>query len=81
MICVRQRRGWVEIPKCEVAAVKAKGTAHVIVRLYGGRRYILNLYSPFWRTFHPVFVELRAALRRNQETRGLWQGAKIYSYF
>ena len=80
MICVRQRRGWIEIPKSEIAAVKAKGTGRVIVRVYSGQRHVLNLYSP-GRAFHKVFVELRGALRQNQQSRGLWQGARIYSYF
>jgi hypothetical protein len=80
MIYVRQRKGWVEIPKSEIAAVKAKGTGYVVVRLYSGQRYVLNLYSPFWRTFHRVFLELKAALEENQQTRGLWRGAKTYRY-
>jgi hypothetical protein len=49
-IRVRQREGWITIPRDQVHAVKFRNISHLIVRLFDGRRFVLNLFRfPNWQ--------------------------------
>ena len=48
-IRVRQREGWVTIPRTQVHAVRFRNASHLIVRLFDGRRFVLDLFRfPNW---------------------------------
>ena len=68
-IRVRQRGGWVTIPKDQVHAVKVRNVGRVIVRLFDGRRLVLDLFRFPIRRFDRVRDELREAQRSNERTR------------
>ena len=80
-IYVRQAGEWLEIPKAEISAVKTESLSRVIVRLYDGRRYVLELRRTFWRSFTPVFRALHDALKQNEQARGLWDGSDDATQF
>ena len=80
-IYVRQSGEWVEIPKSEISAVKTESLSRVIVRLYDGRRLVLELHRTFWRSFTPLLGALHDALKRNEQVRGLWDGSDDASQF
>src|SRR5690349_25121470 len=68
-IRVRQREGWIVIPRDQVHAVKFKNISHLIVRLFDGRRFVLNLFRfPNWEVDR-VADSLKDAHRENAERR------------
>ena len=75
-IWLRQRQQWIELQRCEIAALKFENVSRVIVRYYDGTRQIVNLYRFPNSSYDAVCRALRDALRQNEQTRGLWDGAK-----
>lgn len=74
-IWLRQRDGWVELRRNEIAALKFETATRIIVRYYNGRRFIVSLYGfPNW-SYDVVYRALGDSVRRNEQTRGLWEGA------
>ena len=80
-IHLRHAGEWIEIPKSEVSAVKTMSLSRVIVRLYDGRRFVLELRPTLWRSFTPVFRALHDALDDNGRDRGLWDGSDDATQF
>ena len=80
-IYVRQDGEWLEIPTAEISAVKTESLSRVIVRLYDGRRFVLELHRTFWRSFAPLFRALHDALKKNEQVRGLWDGSDDATQF
>lgn len=80
MIAVRQPEGWVDIPRGEIAAGKAVAVSEVVVRLYDGRRVVLNLFH-FGNRFDVVWSALSAAIKENEKKRGLWDGATPLHFY
>lgn len=80
LIAVRQPEGWVDLPRDEIAAVKAVTVSEVVVRLYDGRRVVLNLYH-FGNRFEVVWRALSAASKENEKKRGLWDGATPLPFY
>jgi hypothetical protein len=66
---VHQPGGWVELPRDQIAAVKVCSVSHVIVRLYDGRRYVLDLFRFGGAAFEAVLAGLDQAQRENQRRR------------
>jgi hypothetical protein len=79
-IWLRQREGWVELPREEIAAIKFKKVVHIVARFYGGQRVIVSLFGFSIWAYDAVLRALRDSLRQNQQTRGLWDGAKIFEH-
>jgi antitoxin component of MazEF toxin-antitoxin module len=71
-IRVRQRSGWVTIPKDQIHAVKARNVSHVIVRLFNGQRLVLN----FFRFPVDEFLQLLRALRDSQRANEVARSAE-----
>ena len=69
-----------DIPRGEIAAVQAVTVSEVVVRLYDGRRVVLNLYH-FGNRFDVVWQALSAATRENEKKRGLWDGATPLHFY
>jgi hypothetical protein len=76
-IWLRQREGWVELRRQDIAAVKFKNVSQIIVRLYGGRRVIVSLFRYSNPAYNAVCRALRDTLWKNQQTKGLWEGAEV----
>jgi hypothetical protein len=74
-IWLRQGHEWVELRRSEIAAVKFETVSRVIVRYYDGQRLIVSLYGFSHSAYDNVRGSLGEALRNNQQTRGLWNGA------
>jgi hypothetical protein len=74
-IWLRQERRWIELRRGEIAAVKFETVSRVIVRYYDGQRFIVNLHGLPHRSYERVCGSLRETLHRNQQTKGLWEGA------
>lgn len=75
-IWLRQRRGWVELRRDQIAALKFESVSQVRVRYYNGQRLIVSLYGFPNPSYDAVCRALRDAMRHNEQTRGLWDGAK-----
>jgi len=80
-IWVRQQRGWVELRRKDIAAVKFETVSKVIVRLYGGQRQVISFYGFSMAALNAVAIALRDTLRQNEKARGLWQGTKIFGWY
>jgi hypothetical protein len=80
-IWLRQRRGWVELRRDEIAALKFKKVSGVIVRYYSGQRFILSLYGFSNPAYDAVCRSLRDAMQHNEQTRGLWAGAESLKHY
>ena len=78
---MRQRDGWVELRRDEIAALKFETVSRIIVRFYGGQRVIVSLYRFPNGSYSAVCRALRDTLRKNQETRGLWAGAEVLKHY
>src|SRR5688500_14916084 len=68
-IRVRHRDGWVAIPMSQVHAVKFRNVSRVIVRLFDGRRLVLNLFRFPNGQYDRVCNALREAQRANEARR------------
>lgn len=80
-IWLRQRQGWAELRRNEIAALKFETAARIIVWYYNGRRFIVSLYGfPNW-AYDVVYRALHESMRQNELTRGLWEGAKVPKYY
>lgn len=80
-IWLRQRDGWVELRRNEIAALKFETVSRIIVRYYNGRRLIVSLYGfPNW-AYDIVCRALHDSMRQNEQTSGLWEGAKVLKYY
>lgn len=79
-IWLRQRHEWVELRRDEIAALKIKTVSRIIVRYYNGRRIVVSLYGFSNPAYDAVCRSLRDAMRRNEQARGLWTGARILNY-
>lgn len=64
-----QRHGVVEIPRSQIEAVKVRSVRHVIVRLRGGRRLVLNPFDLSLGAFNAVTHALRESLATNLTNR------------
>jgi hypothetical protein len=71
----------VELSKSEIAAVDFETLGRVIIRLYSGQRLVLTFFRFPNYALDAVGSALRDALQQNQKTRGLWDGAKIFSWY
>ena len=80
-IWLRQRREWVELRRDQVAALKFETVSKVIVRYYGGQRFIVSLYGFSNPAYDAVCRWLRDAMQHNEQTRGLWAGAEILKHY
>jgi hypothetical protein len=80
-IWLRQRGGWVELRREEIAAVKFKYVSNVIVRYYDGRRVTVSLFGFPNFAYDVVCRALRDALQQNQQRRGLWEGAEVLKVY
>ena len=80
-VWLRQRREWVEVRRDEIAALKFRNVSWVVVRYYNGRRVIVNLYRLSNPAYDAVCRSLRDAMRQNERTRGLWEGARILKHY
>jgi hypothetical protein len=80
-IWLRQRDGWVELRRDEIAALKFETVSRIIVRFYGGQRVIVSLYRFPNGSYSAVYPALRDTLPKNQETRGLWAGAEVLKHY
>lgn len=76
-ISVRQDGKWVDLATSEISAVKEVSVSRIIVRLYGGQRYILNL-SRFLYAFETITRALQDAVHQNRATQAVWRRAKAY---
>ena len=75
-IWLRQRDGWVELRRDEIAALKFETVSRIIVRFYGGQRVIVSLYR-----FPNGSYSAVCPLRKNEETRGLWAGVEVLKHY
>src|SRR5258708_11715899 len=80
-IWLRQRRGWVELRRDQIAAVKFKSVGRIIVRFYGGQRVLVSLYGFSNPAYDAGCFSLREAMLHNEQTRGLWEGAAILKHY
>lgn len=80
-IWLRQRRDWVELRRDDIAAVKFETISRVIVRFYDGQRVIFSLFGFSNSGYTAVCQVLRDSLRRNEQTRGLWNKAEILKVY
>jgi hypothetical protein len=80
-IWLRQRREWVELRRDEIAALKFETVSRIIVRYYNGRRFVVSLYGFSNPSYDAVCRSLRDSMRHNEETRGLWNGAKVFRHY
>ena len=80
-IWLRQGREWVELRRDDIAAVKCETISRIIVRFYGGQRVIVSLFGFSKSGYATVCRALRDTLRQNEETRGLWDGAKVFKVY
>jgi hypothetical protein len=80
-IWLRQRQGWVELRRDDIAAVKYKAVSRVVVRFYGGQRIIVSLFAFSNPSHDAVCRALRDTLRRNDQVRGLWDGARMLKVY
>jgi|GEM_PF-3711520 len=80
-IWLRQRREWVELRRDEIAALKFETVGRVIVRYYNGKRFIVSLYGFPNFSYDAVCRSLRDAMRHNEQTRGLWDEAKVLKHY
>lgn len=80
-IWLRQRHDWVELRRDQIAAVKFETISRVIVRFYGGQRVVVSLFGFSNPGYATVCRALRDTLRRNEQTRGLWDGAQILKVY
>ena len=80
-IWLRQRQGWVELRRDDIAAVKYKAVSRVVVRFYGGQRIIVSLFAFSNPSHDAVCRALRDTLCRNDQVRGLWDGARMLKVY
>src|SRR5262245_44008968 len=80
-IWLRQPGGWVALSRDEVAAVKFKAVSRVIIRFYGGQRVIVSLFGFSNSGYNAALRALRDTLRRNDQVRGLWDGAAMLEVY
>lgn len=73
MIRLWQPIGTVEIPRSQIAAVKPRHISHVVVRLYSGQRFVLNLFFLGNRS-DVVLVALRESIVTNHVRRAMGHG-------
>jgi hypothetical protein len=81
VLWLRQRGRWVELRRDDIAAVKFKAVARIIVRFYRGQRIIISLYGFSNSGHNAVCRALRDTLRQNDRVRGLWHGARILELY
>lgn len=74
-IVLRQAEGWVYLPKAGITALKSHSVSKTVVRLYDGRRFVVNLFEFPLSTYSRVMHALDSALHENRRRRGLWKGA------
>ena len=80
-IWLRQGRGWVELRRDEIAAVKYKAVSEVIIRFYDGQRVVVSLFG-FSNSGHDAVCRaLRDTLRQNEQVKGLWDGAEVLNWY
>ncbi len=78
---IRQRDGWVELRRNEIAALKFRSVSWIIIRYYNGRRLTVSLYRFPNYSYDAVCRSLRDAMRQNEEKRRLWHGAKVLRHY
>jgi hypothetical protein len=71
-IALRQRFGWVHIPRDESHAVKFKTASETIVRLRGGERLVLSLFTFSSSADNRAHSALTAGLEKIKNDRGMW---------
>jgi hypothetical protein len=78
-IWLRQRGGWVELRQNDIATIKLERVGQVIVWFYDGRRVVVSLFDLSNSGHAAVCRAFQDALRHNEMTRGLWDGAMVSS--
>ena len=73
-ISVRQAEGVVVVPRAQIEAVKERSVSHVIVRLRGGRRLVLNLFGLGSRGCVAVSGALRESCTANLKQKSSTPG-------
>ena len=73
-IWLRQQRGWVELRREDIAAVKFETVSSVIVRFYDGQRVVISLFGLSNTGYDTVCGALREKFQQNEQARGLWEG-------
>lgn len=65
-IWLRQRDGWVELRRDEIAAIRFETVCRIIVRYYNGRRSIVNLYGFPNYSYDIIYRALHESMRQNE---------------
>ena len=77
VIRLRQRNGWVELRRNDIAAIKFETVSRIIIRFYDGHRVVVCLFNLSNSGCSAVCNALQEALRQNECARGLWDGANV----